>query len=134
MKGLFAWVGFPSCAVEYDRAPRHAGLSKWGWWRLFDLAVEGVTGFTVMPLKVATFLGLIVAAASVVYAGVVAAKTLVFGNPVAGYPSLMTAVLFLGGVQLLTMGVLGEYLGRVFNETKLRPLYLVERFDPSRAE
>jgi len=131
MKGLFAWVGFPSKAVLYDRAPRHAGESKWNWWRLWNLALEGITGFTVMPLKVATYLGLVVALLAVIYGAQVVVKTLLFGNPVAGYPSLMTVMLFLGGVQLVTLGVIGEYLGRIFNETKNRPLYLVERFIPS---
>jgi glycosyltransferase involved in cell wall biosynthesis len=128
MKGLFAWVGFPSMAVLYDRAPRHAGKSKWNWWKLWNLALEGITGFTVMPLKVATYLGLVVALLSVIYGAQVVVKTLLFGNPVAGYPSLMTVMLFLGGAQLVTLGVIGEYLGRIFNETKNRPLYLVERF------
>ena len=131
MKGLFAWVGFPSRAVLYDRAPRHAGHGKWGFWRLWNFAIEGITGFTVLPLKVATYLGLLVAVASVIYATEVVVKTLIFGSTVAGYPSLMTAVLFLGGVQLMTLGVIGEYLGRVFNETKRRPLYLVERYMPA---
>ena len=131
MKGLFAWVGFPAKAVPYDRAPRHAGRSKWNYWRLWNLAIEGITGFTVMPLKIATYVGLLVALLAVVYGAQVVVKTLLFGNPVAGYPSLMTVMLFLGGVQLVTLGVIGEYLGRVFNETKRRPLYLVERFVPS---
>jgi len=131
MKGVFAWVGFPSCAVAYDRAPRHAGTTKWSYWKLWNLALEGITSFTVMPLKVATYLGLGVALMAVIYAAQVVVKTLLIGNPVAGYPSLMTVVLFLGGVQLMTLGVIGEYLGRVFNETKQRPLYLVERFAPS---
>jgi polyisoprenyl-phosphate glycosyltransferase len=130
MKGVFAWVGFPSCAVPYDRAPRLAGTSKWSYWKLWNLALEAITSFTVMPLKVATYLGLIVALLAVVYAAEVVVKTLLIGNPVSGYPSLMTVVLFLGGVQLVTLGVIGEYLGRVFNETKGRPLYLVERFSP----
>jgi glycosyltransferase involved in cell wall biosynthesis len=133
MKGLFAWVGFPSLAVPYDRAPRHAGTSKWGYWKLWNLAIEGITSFTVMPLKVATYLGLFVALVSVAYAGVIVVKTLFLGNPVAGYPSLVTIVLFLGGVQLMTLGVIGEYLGRIFNETKQRPLYFVERYVPSEA-
>ncbi len=128
MKGLFAWVGFPSCAVPYDRDPRNAGRSSWSYWRLWNLALEGITSFTVMPLKVATYLGLLVAALAVAYGTQLVVKTLLFGNPVAGYPSLMTVILFLGGVQLVTLGVIGEYLGRVFNETKQRPLYLVERF------
>src|SRR6185312_1267195 len=131
MKGLFAWVGYPSCAVPYDRAPRHAGTTKWSYWKLWNLALEAITSFTVMPLKVATYLGLLVAVLAVIYAAQVVVKTLLIGNPVAGYPSLMTVVLFLGGVQLMTLGVIGEYLGRVFNETKQRPLYLVERFVPS---
>lgn len=131
MKGLFAWIGYPSKAVLYDRAPRHAGTGKWSWWKLWNLALEGITGFTVMPLKVATYLGLAVALAAAVFGAQVVVRTLIFGNPVAGYPSLMTVILFLGGVQLITLGVIGEYLGRVFNETKNRPLYLVERFCPS---
>ncbi len=132
MKGLFAWVGFPTTTVFFDRAPRHAGETKWNYWRLWNLALEGITSFTVVPLKLATYLGLIVAFISVLYAAEVIVKTLILGNTVAGYPSLMTVVLFLGGVQLVTLGVIGEYLGRIFNETKYRPLYLVERYEPSR--
>lgn len=131
MKGLFAWVGYPTTFVLYDRAPRYAGLSKWNYWTLWNLALEGITSFTVMPLKLATYVGLAVAVLSVIYALQVIVKTLLFGNPVAGYPSLVTIVLFLGGVQLMFLGVIGEYLGRIFNETKQRPLYLVERFQPS---
>jgi polyisoprenyl-phosphate glycosyltransferase len=131
MKGLFAWVGFPSTYVVYDRAPRHAGLSKWNYWRLWNLALEGITSFTVMPLKVATYLGLCVALLAGLYVAEVVVKTLFFGNTVAGYPSLMTVTLFLGGVQLMCLGVIGEYLGRVFNETKRRPLYLVRHYAPT---
>ncbi len=132
MKGLFAWVGFPSTTILYDRAPRNAGATKWNYWNLWNFALEGITSFTVMPLKVATYAGLAVALLSVIFGAQVIVKTLLFGNPVAGYPSLMTVILFLGGVQLMTLGVIGEYLGRVFNETKQRPLYLVDRFQPSR--
>ena len=131
MKGLFAWVGFSTAFVDYDRAPRHAGGTSWSYWRLWNFALEGITSFTLMPLKVATYLGLLVALLSVIYGAQVVVKTLIFGNPVAGYPSLMTVILFLGGVQLVTLGVIGEYLGRVFNETKRRPLYLVERVEPA---
>ena len=131
MKGLFAWIGYPTATVPYDRAPRHEGEGKWSWWKLWNLALEGITGFTVMPLKVATYLGLAVALGAAIFGTQMIARTLIFGNPVAGYPSLMTVILFLGGVQLITLGVIGEYLGRVFNETKNRPLYLVERFSPS---
>jgi polyisoprenyl-phosphate glycosyltransferase len=132
MKGLFAWVGFPTTTVLYDRAPRAVGESKWSYWKLWNLALEGITSFTVMPLKVATYLGLAVAVLATIFGLEVLVKTLLFGNPVAGYASMMTVILFLGGVQLMTLGVMGEYLGRVFNETKQRPLYLVERFLPSR--
>jgi glycosyltransferase involved in cell wall biosynthesis len=130
MKGLFAWVGFPSKAILYERAPRHAGSSKWNYWKLWNFAIEGITGFTVMPLKVASYLGLAVSLFAALFILQLVVRTILFGNPVAGYPSLMAAVLFLGGVQLLTLGVIGEYLGRVFNETKQRPLYLVESFLP----
>jgi glycosyltransferase involved in cell wall biosynthesis len=130
MKGLFAWVGFPSKAILYERAPRHAGTTKWNYWKLWNFAIEGITSFTVMPLKVASYLGLAVSAFAAMFILQLVVRTVLFGNPVAGYPSLMAAVLFLGGVQLLTLGVIGEYLGRVFNETKQRPLYLVESFLP----
>ena len=132
MKGLFAWVGFPSKAVLYDRAPRHAGETSWTYWRLWNLAVEGITSFTVMPLKVATYMGLLAAGSAMLYGGTIIARTLAVGNRVPGYPSLMAVTLFMGGVQLMTLGVIGEYLGRVFNETKQRPLYLVERLEPAR--
>jgi polyisoprenyl-phosphate glycosyltransferase len=131
MKGLFAWVGFSSRAVLYDRAPRYAGRSKWGWWKLWNLALEGITSHTVLPLKMATFLGLVVALGAAGYLLEVVIRTLVWGNPVAGYPSLMAVVLLLGSAQLMTLGVMGEYLGRIFNETKRRPLYVVERFSPA---
>jgi glycosyltransferase involved in cell wall biosynthesis len=131
MKGLFAWVGYPTTFVLYDREPRCSGVGKWSYWKLWNLALEGITSFTVMPLKLATYVGLVVALLAAVYAAEVTVKTLIMGNQVAGYPSLMTVVLFLGGVQLMFLGVIGEYLGRVFNETKQRPLYLVERYVPS---
>ena len=127
MKGLFAWIGYPSRAVFYDREPRHAGETSWSYWRLWNLALEGITGFTVVPLKLATYLGLCTAAASGVFGLQIVVRTLLFGTAVPGYPSLMAVILFLGGAQLTTLGVIGEYLGRVFNETKRRPLYLVER-------
>ena len=127
MKGLFAWVGFPSCAVAYDRAPRAAGTSSWNYLSLFNLSVEGITSFTTLPLRIATWLGIATAIFAIGYGGEVVVKALLYGNPVPGYPSLMAVVLFLGGVQLVTLGVIGEYLGRVFNETKGRPLYIVGR-------
>ncbi len=132
MKGLFAWVGFPSCGVPYDRATRFRGRTSWNYWKLWNFAVEGITGYTVVPLKVATYLGLLVAVGTLIYGGFLTVRTLLFGNPVPGYPSLMVAVLFLGGAQLITLGVIGEYLGQVFNESKRRPLYWVESFRESR--
>jgi glycosyltransferase involved in cell wall biosynthesis len=118
-------------AVPYDRAPRAAGTTKWNWWKLWNLSLEGITSFTVGPLKIASYLGLGIAFISAAYIVQLLLRTLLFGNPVAGYPSLMAAVLFLGGVQMMMLGIIGEYLGRVFNETKGRPLYIVERHIPS---
>ena len=131
MKGLFAWVGYPSTAVPYDRAPRHAGSSAWSYWKLWNLALEGITGFTTAPLRVATYFGLLIGAGAALYLTVVVVRTLLFGNEVPGYPSLLAVILLLGGTQLLTLGIIGEYLARVFNEVKRRPLYLTERFEPS---
>jgi glycosyltransferase involved in cell wall biosynthesis len=133
MKGVFAWVGYPSVAIVYDREPRGAGSTKWSLWKLWNLAIEGFTSFSVGPLKLATYLGLAVAVFAVLFGAQLILRTLIFGNPVAGYPSLMAVILFLGGTQLVTLGIIGEYLGRIFNETKHRPLYLVERFTPSRS-
>lgn len=124
MKGLFAWIGFPSKAIYYKRDSRFAGATKWSYWNLFNLAIEGITSFTITPLKIATYFGMTVACLALIYAVVVLWKTLMYGDPVQGYPSLMIVVLFLGGVQLMSVGVLGEYIGRIFNESKRRPLYL----------
>lgn len=132
MKGLFAWIGFPSKAVRYDRAPRAAGETKWNYWKLWNFSLEGITSFTVAPLKVATYVGLLTAIGAVIYLAQLVFRTIFFGNPVAGYPSLLAVVLFLGGVQMMMLGIIGEYLGRIFNETKQRPLYFTERYLPSR--
>jgi len=132
MKGLFAWIGFPAKAVRYDRAPRAAGTTKWNYWKLWNFSLEGITSFTVAPLKVATYVGLVTAICSLAYLTQLVFRTILFGNPVAGYPSLLAVVLFLGGVQMTMLGIIGEYLGRIFNETKQRPLYFAERYLPSR--
>ncbi|MBT9501037.1 MAG: glycosyltransferase family 2 protein [Burkholderiaceae bacterium] len=132
MKGLFAWVGFPSKPVYYKRDPRAAGETKWNYWNLWNFALEGITSFTVAPLKVATYFGFVIALVAFIFATKVIYKTLMYGDPVVGYPSLMVTVLFLGGVQLVFIGVIGEYLGRVFNEVKQRPLYLLNQVIPSR--
>ena len=131
MKGLFAWIGYPQIAINYRRNPRFAGQTKWNYWQLWNFALEGITSFTINPLKIATYLGLLTSLGSFTYALFVIYKTLVFGESVQGYPSLMVVVLFLGGVQLMSLGVIGEYLGRMFNETKQRPLYFVNSFSPS---
>lgn len=130
MKGLFAWIGFPQKAVEYDRDPRFSGSSKFDYWKLWNFAIEGFTSFTIAPLKAATYLGILTATLAFVYAAFIVMRTLLYGDPVRGYPSLVTIVLFVGGVQLLSIGILGEYVGRMFNETKHRPLYLVRESIP----
>lgn len=133
LKGLFAWIGFRQTSVPYKREPRIAGTSKWSYWRLWNYALDGLTAFTTAPLRLATYLGLITAVGAFIYGVVIIVRTLLHGNPVAGYPSLMVVVLFLGGIQLVAIGIIGEYLGRLFNESKKRPLYLVESIQPARA-
>ena len=123
MKGVFAWVGFPTKAVLYDRAPREAGETKWNYWKLWNLSIEGVTSSTLAPLKISTYLGFLTAGFAFVAGAFYTVKTLMFGDVVQGFPTLVVLVLFLGGVQLAVLGVIGEYLGRIFNETKDRPLY-----------
>lgn len=132
MKGLFAWIGFRQAALLYDRDPRFAGTSKFNYWRLWNFSIEGITSFTTAPLKVASYVGLVTSIGASLYGLGIIVSTLVFGNPVAGYPSLLVIVLFLGGLQLLTLGIIGEYLGRIFNEAKQRPLYFVREFLPAR--
>lgn len=131
MKGLFAWIGFPQTSVPYDQDPRFAGETKWSYWKLWNFAIEGITSFTTMPLRIASYLGLVTSVVAFLYAIWIVFKTLAWGEPVAGYPSLMVAILFLGGIQLAALGVIGEYLGRTFNETKRRPLYFVESYRPA---
>lgn len=132
MKGLFGWVGFRQVGVPYDRAPRAAGATKWNYWKLWNFALEGITSFSAAPLKIATYVGVLTALAAFGFGAWIVFKTLVWGDPVAGYPSLMTVVLFLGGIQLIALGLIGEYLGRLYEESKQRPLYLVERVLPPR--
>lgn len=131
MKGLFAWIGYPQTAVYYHRDPRLAGQSKWNYWLLWNLALEGITSFSIAPLKIATYFGLLTSLGAFSYALIIIYSTLVYGASVEGYPSLMVVILFLGGVQLMAIGVIGEYLGRMFNETKQRPLYFVQDLVPS---
>ena len=133
MKGIFAWIGFPSKEVLYDRAPRSAGATKWNYWRLWNLSIEGITSSTIAPLKMSTYFGFATAFAAFLSGAFFIVKTLVFGDPVPGFPTLVVLVLFLGGIQLMVLGVIGEYLGRVFNETKRRPLYFATEIYPSNA-
>lgn len=130
MKGLFTWVGFRQTSIVYHREARVAGRTKFNYWKLWNFALEGITGFSTAPLRVSTYLGLVVAAFAFVYGAWIVAKTLLWGEPVPGYPSLMTAVLFLGGVQLIALGIIGEYLGRLYEEAKQRPLYLIDTWQP----
>lgn len=125
MKGLFAWPGFKRTTLLFDRDPRLAGETKWNYRKLCHLAFEGITSFSTRPLRLATAAGLLISLAALVFAGTVLVKTLLFGDPVAGYPSMMLVVLTLGGVQLLSIGLLGEYVGRLFIEAKQRPLFVV---------
>ena len=125
MKGLFAWVGFRQIAVYYDRDPRKLGQSNWNYWKLWNFAIDGVTSFSRLPLQVWSYAGLAIALLALGYGSWMVLRTLLFGIDLPGYASLMTAVLFLGGIQLIGMGVLGEYLGRIFEEVKSRPLYII---------
>jgi len=126
MKGLFAWIGYNSVNIRYARDKRFAGTTKWNYWRLWNLAIEGFTSFTTAPLKMSTYIGMLTAALSLIYGIYIIARTLMFGNPIAGYPSLIVVILFIGGVQLISIGIIGEYLSRIFDETKKRPLYLIK--------
>ena len=126
MKGLFAWVGFRQVALPYRRDARAAGVSKFNYWKLWNFALEGITSFSTAPLRIATYVGLLTAVAAFGFGLWIIAKTMLWGDPVAGYPSLMTVMLFLGGAQLMALGIIGEYLGRLYMESKARPLYLIE--------
>jgi glycosyltransferase involved in cell wall biosynthesis len=127
MKGLFAWIGFKTVAVDYARRRRASGASKFSGWRLWNFALEGITSFSTVPLRVWTYVGALGALATFLYALFIIARVLVLGIDVPGYASLLVAILFLGSLQLLSVGVLGEYIGRVYLETKQRPVYVVRR-------
>lgn len=126
MKGLYAWVGFKHATVEYSRPRRAAGTSKWKFWRLWNLALEGIFSFTTMPLRFWSYLGLSVAILSGLYGSYIILRTMIYGIDVPGYASLLVTVLFLSGINMIGLGVLGEYVGRIFLEVKQRPLYLVQ--------
>ncbi|NDK38231.1 glycosyltransferase [Pseudoxanthomonas gei] len=130
MKGLFGWVGFRQVAIPYRRDPRVAGHSNFGFWKLWNFALEGITSFSTAPLRVATYFGLLTAFAAFVFAVWIIVKAALYGDPVAGWPTMMVVILFMGGIQLMALGLIGEYLGRLYDESKQRPLYLVDVWQP----
>jgi hypothetical protein len=127
MKGLFAWSGFRQAAVEYERSARTVGNTKFRYWKLWTLALDGITSASTMPLRIWSYVGVVVALFTLLYAVWVVVKTILWGSDVAGYPSLIVAILFFGSVQLISLGVLGEYVGRILIETKRRPLYVIRK-------
>ena len=128
-KGMFQWIGFKKKELLFDQEDRAAGNTKWNYLKLVGLAIEGITSYTTSPLKIATIMGLIVSLCAFCYMLFVIVKSLFIGDPVAGYPTIMVVMLFLGGVQLLSLGIIGEYIGRIFNETKNRPVYFIREID-----
>lgn len=128
-KGMFQWIGFKKKEFTFDQDDRVAGNTKWSYIKLLNLAIDGITSYTTSPLKIATVMGLIVSLCAFIYMLFVLIKAIAVGDPVAGYPTIMVVMLFLGGVQLLSLGIIGEYIGRIFNETKNRPAYFVREID-----
>jgi glycosyltransferase involved in cell wall biosynthesis len=126
MKGLFSWVGYKQVSLPYHRLPRNAGDTSFNYWKLWNFAIEGITSFSIAPLQLAMYVGLFASIFAFLYAVIIVAKTLIFGVDVPGYPSMMVTILFFGGVQLVSIGILGEYIGRIYNEVKQRPLYIVQ--------
>jgi glycosyltransferase involved in cell wall biosynthesis len=127
MKGIFAWVGFNTAVVEYSRATRKAGSSSFPGWRLWNFALDGITSFSAAPLRIWFYVGIILSFLSFSYGAFIVLKTLILGVDLPGYASLLTIILFIGGVQLIGIGVLGEYIGRVYIEAKRRPIYIVDK-------
>jgi glycosyltransferase involved in cell wall biosynthesis len=130
-KGMFSWIGYKKKEITYSRDPRMAGETKWNYFKLINLAIDGITSFTTAPLRISSVLGIFVSLGAFIYILYLVIRTIFFGTDLAGYPSMMAVILFLGGVQLLSLGVIGEYIGRIFNETKNRPLYFIEEYHPS---
>lgn len=133
MKGLFSSIGFKQIPIEYNRDPRFAGKTKFNYWKLWNFALEGITSFTITPLKIASYTGIMIAFLAFLYGIFVIYKKIMFGDPVQGYASLMVVILFLGGIELIALGIIGEYIGRIFNETKQRPLYFINNYCPTRS-
>lgn len=131
-KGMFSWIGYKKKEVPFEVAPRVAGVTKWNYTKLFNLAIEGITSYTTVPLRLASIMGFIISMCAIIYMLYIIVKTLIYGIDWPGYPSLVSIVLFIGGTQLIVLGIIGEYLGKIFNETKNRPLYLVNEYERSR--
>jgi polyisoprenyl-phosphate glycosyltransferase len=127
-KAMFSWVGFHKKEILYDRDPRAAGETKWNYFKLIELALDGITSFTTAPLRLSTYAGVVVSILAFIYLLFLVVRTVFFGTDLAGYPSMMAVILFLGGVQLISLGIIGEYVGRIFNESKGRPLYFIEEY------
>lgn len=125
-KGIFAWVGFNTKYLEYENVERVAGETKWSFWKLFKYAIDGIVGFTTLPLRLATFTGIAVSMFGFLYMLYIVVKALIFGDPVAGFPSLIVIITLLGGIQLLFLGIIGEYLAKTYMETKKRPIYIIK--------
>lgn len=128
-KGLYSWIGFRKFGIEYEQLERMEGESKWSFMQLMNLAINGLTSYTVAPLRMSALLGLLVFIVAFIFLFYILVRTWIYGDPVAGYPTMMVTILFIGGVQLLSIGVIGEYIGKIFNESKGRPLYFVESYN-----
>lgn len=128
-KGMYCWIGFRKQEILFEQQERVAGESKWNFMGLLNLAIEGITSFTTAPLRFATYVGLLTACGAFIYGLYYFIKTLIIGDPVAGFPTLIIVILLLGGIQLITIGIIGEYLGRIFNEVKRRPVYLAREYN-----
>ena len=127
MKGVFGWTGFKSCGVKYVRQKRVAGVSKWNYWKLWNFALDGITASTTLPLRIWTYLGSLLSFLGLLYALYIIVRTMTYGIDVPGYASLLVFILLVGGIQMIILGILGEYIGRIFIEVKRRPLYIVEK-------
>ena len=128
-KGMYSWIGFRKKDIEFEQGDRQAGKSSWNYKQLFSFAIDGITSFTNVPLRISTIVGFIVSLFAFLYMIYVFIKALIYGDPVQGYPTLVILILFLGGIQLLSLGIIGEYIGRIYNETKNRPDYIVREFN-----
>ena len=129
---MYSWIGFKKKDVEFEQGDRIAGESSWNYRQLFSFAIDGITSFTSAPLRISTVMGFVVSLLAFLYMIYVFIKALIWGDPVQGYPTLVILILFLGGIQMISLGIIGEYIGRIYNETKNRPDYIVREFNDSK--